>query len=115
MSNMLVNISSEKAVSLPNAAANSDLPLELRALAQPQQSSSITDHQSLAFFSGTVIQGGEFSVTINTVNQSPKITHQKTGPRKDSASCPAVLMKIKGVLFFLNKLFYKKYRILIFF
>ena len=46
---MLANIYSEKAVSLPNAATNNPLHLELKALAQPQQSS---------------IQGEQFTVTI---------------------------------------------------
>ena len=41
MSNTLANISNRKAVSLPNAAASNPLSLELRALAQPKQSSSM--------------------------------------------------------------------------
>ena len=36
MANMLANISSGKAVCLPNAAANNPLPLDLRALDQLQ-------------------------------------------------------------------------------
>ena len=104
MSNMLTNMSTDKkkAVSLLNAAASNPLPLKIRALAQPQQSSSITDQHSVALFSATVIKGGQFSVTINTVNQSPKITHQKTGRGKDSASCPTDQMKIKGDSFYTN-------------
>jgi len=65
ISNMLANISDERTISNP-------LPLESRALAPPQQSKSITDQQSVALFSGAVIQSGQFSVTINTVKQSPK-------------------------------------------
>ena len=42
---------SEKVFSQPNAAASNPLPLELRAPAQPQKSSSITDHHSVALFS----------------------------------------------------------------
>ena len=56
MSNILANIS--------NAAVNNPLPLDLRALAHLQQSNSITDQQSVALFSGAVIQGGQFSVTL---------------------------------------------------
>ena len=56
MSNILANIS--------NAAVNNPLPLDLRALAHLQQSNSITDQQSVALFSGAMIQGGQFSVTI---------------------------------------------------
>ena len=68
MPNMLANISSEKAVSLPKAAANNPLPLKIRTLAQPQgESSSVRYQQSVAFFSEAVIQSRQFSVTINTV------------------------------------------------
>lgn len=83
MSNTLANISNEKAVSLPSATASNPLPLELqKALAQPQQSTSITDQKLVALFSGAVIQGRQFSVTINTVNQLPKITPQENPPWK---------------------------------
>ena len=68
MSTMLANIYSEKAIRLPNAVASNPLLLELRTLAQLQQSSSITDQQSAVLFSGAVIQGRQFSVTIKTVN-----------------------------------------------
>lgn len=78
MSNKLANISSEKAVSPHSATASNPLPLELqKALAQPQQSTSITDQKLVALFSGAVIQGRQFSVTINTMNQLPKITPQE--------------------------------------
>ena len=60
MSKILGNIS--------NAAANNPLALDLRALTQLQQRSSITDQQSVALFSGAMIQDGQFSVTIKTVN-----------------------------------------------
>ena len=56
MSNIRANIS--------NAAVNNPLSLDIRALAQLQQSNSITDQQSVALFSGAVIQGGQFSVTL---------------------------------------------------
>ena len=56
MSNILANIS--------NTVVSNPLPLDLRALAQLQQSNSITDQQSVALFSGAVIQGGQFSVTL---------------------------------------------------
>ena len=73
ISNTLANISHEKTVSLLNAAASNPLPLELRALAPPQQSKSITDQQSVALFSGAVIQKWTvLSYNINTVKQSPK-------------------------------------------
>lgn len=108
MSNMLANISNEKAVSLPNATTSNPLPLELRALPQPQQSTSITDQQLVALFSGAATQGGQFSATILT----PWISRQKKRPQKtrcgkDSASCPAVLMKIKGELFYRKNHFIK--------
>ena len=74
MSNMLSNIPNEKVLSLPTASSSVHNPIGnagLSSLAQPQQSSSNTGQQSVALFSGAVIQGGQFSVTINTVNQSP--------------------------------------------
>jgi len=36
--------------------------------------------QSMAFLSKAVIQGGNFSININTVNQSPKLTLQESSP-----------------------------------
>ena len=50
VSNMLANISSEKAVSLPKATANNTLPLKIRTLAQPRESSSVTEQQSVGIF-----------------------------------------------------------------
>ena len=50
MSNMLANISSEKAVSLPKATANNPLPLKIRTLAEPRESSSVTEQQSVGIF-----------------------------------------------------------------
>ena len=83
MSNTLANISNEKAVSLLSATASNPLPLELqKALAQPQQNTSITDQKLVPLFSGAVIQGRQFSVTINTVNQLPKIAPQENPPWK---------------------------------
>ena len=68
MSNVLANIYSEKAFSLPNAPGSNPRPLELKALAQPQQSSSITDQQSVVLFNGAVIQAEQLSVKIKTLN-----------------------------------------------
>ena len=65
---MLANIYSEKAFSLPNAAASNPLPLELKILAQPGQNSSITDQQSVVLFDGAVIQAEQLSVKIKTLN-----------------------------------------------
>ena len=65
---MLANIYSEKAFSLPNAAASNPLPLELKILAQPGQHSSITDQQSVVLFDGAVIQAEQLSVKIKTLN-----------------------------------------------
>ena len=50
MSNMLANISCEKAVSLPKATANNPLPLKMRTLAQPRESSGVTEQQSVGIF-----------------------------------------------------------------
>ena len=50
MSNVLANISCEKAVSLPKATANNPLPLKMRTLAQPRESSSVTEQQSVGIF-----------------------------------------------------------------
>ena len=73
MSNMLANISCEKAVSLPKATANNPLPLKMRTLAQPRESSSVTEQQSVGiFFSEAVIQRRQFSVTINTKNSTTR-------------------------------------------
>ena len=65
---MLANIYSEKAFSLPNAAASNPLPLELKVLAQPRQDSSITDQQPVVLFNGAVIQAEQLSVKIKTLN-----------------------------------------------
>ena len=71
MSNMLANISSEKVVSMPSAVASNTQLLELRTLLSLiQQSSSIrqTMQQSAVLFSGAVIKGRQFSVTIKSVS-----------------------------------------------
>ena len=65
---MLANIYSEKDFSLPNAAANNPLPLELKVLAQPRENSSITDQPSVVLFNGAVIQAKQLSVKIKTLN-----------------------------------------------
>ena len=39
-----------------------------------------TGKQSMALFSRAVIQGGNFSIRINTVNQSPTLTTDPSGP-----------------------------------
>ena len=59
---------SEKAFSLPNAPSSNPLPLELKALAQPQQSSSITEQHSVVLFNGAVIQAEQLSVKIKALN-----------------------------------------------
>ena len=49
--------------------------------ANPAISPSTSEsHQSMALFSGAVIQGGNFSININTVNQSPKFTLEQSSP-----------------------------------
>ena len=42
--------------------------------------STSESQQSMALFSGAVIQGGNFSININTVNQSPKIALEESSP-----------------------------------
>jgi len=42
--------------------------------------STSESQQSMALFGGAVIQGGNFSISINTVNQSPKLTLQESSP-----------------------------------
>ena len=61
MSNMLANISSEKAVSLPKATANNPLPLKIRTLAEPRESSSVTEQQSVGIFSGKQLSRADSS------------------------------------------------------
>jgi len=39
-----------------------------------------TGKQSMTLFSGAVIQGGNFSININTVNQSPTLTSDPSSP-----------------------------------
>ena len=49
--------------------------------ANPAISPSTSEsQQSMALFSGSVIQGGNFSININTVNQSPKLTLEESSP-----------------------------------
>ena len=51
--------------------------------ANPAISPSTSEsQQSMALFSGAVIQGDNFSININTVlvNQSPKLTLQESSP-----------------------------------
>ena len=49
--------------------------------ANPAISPSISgSQQSMALFSVAVIQEGNFSININTVNQSPKLTQQESSP-----------------------------------
>ena len=43
-------------------------------------SSTSESQQSMALFSGAVIQGCNFSININTVNQSPKLTLKESSP-----------------------------------
>ena len=42
--------------------------------------SNSESQQSMALFSGAVIKGGNFSIKINTVNQSPKPTLEESRP-----------------------------------
>lgn len=70
MSNILANMSTEPTSITPV------IPNETPSTAaefQPEGSCHYTNpgQQSMALFSGAVIHGGQFSVTINTVNQSP--------------------------------------------
>ena len=65
---MLANIYSEKAFSLPNAAASNPLPLEVKVLAQPRQDSRITEQESVVSFNEAVIQAEQLSVKIKTLN-----------------------------------------------
>ena len=49
--------------------------------ANPAISPSTSEsQQSMALFSGAVIQGSNYSININTVNQSPKLTLQESNP-----------------------------------
>ena len=49
--------------------------------ANPALSPSTSESQkSMALFSGAVIQGGNFSININTINQSPKLTLEESSP-----------------------------------
>ena len=43
-------------------------------------SSTSESQQSMALFSGAVIQRGNFSININTVNQSPKLSLEESSP-----------------------------------
>ena len=86
MSDMLASgrKTEHNSLSLPNdvghnPSVNAGL---LTSFAQPQQSSSNTGQQSVALFSGAVIQGGNFSVTINTVNKSPIVPANEQRPWK---------------------------------
>ena len=42
--------------------------------------STSESQQSMALFSGAVIQGGNLSININTINQSPKLTLEESRP-----------------------------------
>ena len=68
MSNMLANISSEKAFSLSNLAASNPLLLESGTLAQLQQSSSITDQQSVALFSDLLSRVDSSQLQLKQLN-----------------------------------------------
>ena len=49
--------------------------------ANPAISPSTSEsQQSMTLFSRAVIQEGNFSININTVNQSPKLTQQESSP-----------------------------------
>ena len=58
--------------------------------ANPAISPSTSEsQQSMAMFSGAAIQGSNFSIKINTVNQSPKLTLEESSP-------PEALPRWKG-------------------
>ena len=49
--------------------------------ANPAISPSTSEpQQSMALFSGAVIQGGNFSINMNTVNQSSKLSQEESSP-----------------------------------
>ena len=41
----------------------------------------------MALFSRAVIEGGNFSININTVNQSPKLTLEESSPPEALPRC----------------------------
>jgi hypothetical protein len=73
MSNMLANIASTS-----TSLSIAEVPREPATESQPKQTNTSNGQQSVALFSGAVIHGGQFSVTINTVNQSPTLQTPST-------------------------------------
>ena len=72
MSNVLANISSECSSITPFTPS---VTPSTSAVFRPEGACRFSNpgQQSMALFSGAVIHGGQFSVTINTVNQSPPL------------------------------------------
>ena len=72
MSNVLANISSECSSITPFTPT---VTPSTSAVFRPEGACRFSNpgQQSMALFSGAVIHGGQFSVTINTVNQSPPL------------------------------------------
>ena len=64
---------------LSSVVAGTATKTSLYEKANPAISPSTSQsQQSMTLFSGAVIQGGNFSININTVNQSPKLTLEET-------------------------------------
>ena len=74
MSNVLANISRECS-SITSFTPTVTPSTSTSAVFRPEGACRFSNpgQQSMALFSGTVIHGGQFSVTINTVNQSPPL------------------------------------------
>ena len=62
---------------LSSVAAGTATKTSSYETANPASSES---QQSMALFSGAVIQGGYLFININTVNQSPKLTLEESSP-----------------------------------
>ena len=87
---MLVALTGKVKIVLSNALVVVVSPFKLNALISVQLEScqrlklkavkTSESQQSMALFSGAVIQGGNFSININTVNKSPKLTLEESSP-----------------------------------
>ena len=71
---------SEFIISVRTKDGNEYEPTSLRSLMASFERHLNTGKQSMALFSGAVIQGGNFSIHINTVNQSPTLTTDPSSP-----------------------------------
>lgn len=74
MSNILANMTSTSTSTTCTSSAVVEPPTNTES---PPQLSSTNGQQALALFTGAVIHGGQISVTINTVNQSPPSTERQ--------------------------------------